>query len=303
MTTQATWYYVTIYKGGTKVREYIPCYRKSDDVVGMYDLVSSTFFTSAGSGAFTAGPDIPSGGGGGTIVSKSITENGTYNASSDNADGYSPVTVSVPNAFTISDVSNTSGTTAQITAGTGGGGGATQHEIHLEFSDSTDTDIDVYYDDSLLGTMITSYEPSTWTYSNKTVTLAQLDNVTWYDKQSIPIGVQLVDYTQVSADTAIDSNGDAETTQWFYASDYVYAEAGMSYSYRASYWYYIAFYDESKMCLGAFTPYQGGGTQDPDDNNTGYGLINAQNVPAGTKYIRLCGTWYDSDHMSLIRTA
>lgn len=64
MTTQATWYYVTIYKGGTKVREYIPCYRKSDDVVGMYDLVSSTFFASAGSGAFTAGPDIPSSGGG-----------------------------------------------------------------------------------------------------------------------------------------------------------------------------------------------------------------------------------------------
>ena len=66
--------------------------------------------------------------------------------------------------------------------GGGGGGGATQHTIHLEFSDSTDTDINVYYDDSLLGTMITAYEPSTWTYSSKTVTLAQLDNVTWYDK-------------------------------------------------------------------------------------------------------------------------
>lgn len=58
-------------------------------------------------------------GGGGTIVSKSITENGTYNASADNADGYSPVTVNVPNAFAISDVSNTTGTTAQITAGAG----------------------------------------------------------------------------------------------------------------------------------------------------------------------------------------
>ena len=39
------------------------------------------------------------GGGGGssaTLITKTITENGTYNASSDNADGYSSVTVNVP---------------------------------------------------------------------------------------------------------------------------------------------------------------------------------------------------------------
>lgn len=36
--------------------------------------------------------------GGGTIVSKTITENGVYNASADNADGYSPVTVNVPSS-------------------------------------------------------------------------------------------------------------------------------------------------------------------------------------------------------------
>lgn len=35
------------------------------------------------------------GGGGGTIVSKTITANGTYNASADDADGYSPVVVNV----------------------------------------------------------------------------------------------------------------------------------------------------------------------------------------------------------------
>lgn len=65
------------------------------------------------------------------------------------------------------------------TAGTGSGGSsATQHVIHFEFTDSTDTDIDVYYDDALMGTMITAYEPVT--YSGKTITLAQLDGVTWY---------------------------------------------------------------------------------------------------------------------------
>lgn len=36
------------------------------------------------------------GGGGGTIISKTITENGTYNALSDSADGYNPVIVSIP---------------------------------------------------------------------------------------------------------------------------------------------------------------------------------------------------------------
>lgn len=35
-------------------------------------------------------------GGGGTILPKTITANGTYNASADSADGYSPVTVNVP---------------------------------------------------------------------------------------------------------------------------------------------------------------------------------------------------------------
>lgn len=34
-------------------------------------------------------------GGGSTLTTKNITSNGTYNASSDNADGYSSVTVNV----------------------------------------------------------------------------------------------------------------------------------------------------------------------------------------------------------------
>lgn len=61
-----------------------------------------------------------------------------------------------------------------------GGGGATQHTIHLEFTDSTDTDIEVDYDDSLIATMITSYTPET--YGQKTVDSASLDGVTWYTR-------------------------------------------------------------------------------------------------------------------------
>ena len=70
----------------------------------------------------------------------------------------------------------------QKTQGTGsGGGGATQHVIHLEFTDSTDEDINVYYDDSLIGTMITAYTPET--YGQKTVDSAALDGTVWYQRQ------------------------------------------------------------------------------------------------------------------------
>ena len=40
------------------VRNFIPAKRNSDNVVGMYDTVTQTFFTNAGSGTFTAGPEI-----------------------------------------------------------------------------------------------------------------------------------------------------------------------------------------------------------------------------------------------------
>ena len=42
-------------------------------------------------------------GGGSTLITKSISANGTYNASSDSADGYSQVTVAVPNTYTAGD--------------------------------------------------------------------------------------------------------------------------------------------------------------------------------------------------------
>lgn len=60
-----------------------------------------------------------------------------------------------------------------------GGGGATQHTIHLEFSDSTDTTITAYYDSTFISDAITATTPTT--YGQKTVTLAQLDGVTWYE--------------------------------------------------------------------------------------------------------------------------
>ena len=56
---EAKLYSVVIKKNGTAVFNGVPCYRKSDSEPGLYDLVTSTFFTNAsGSGAFSVGGDI-----------------------------------------------------------------------------------------------------------------------------------------------------------------------------------------------------------------------------------------------------
>lgn len=48
-----------LYKDQTLVRNMIPCYRKSDNVIGMYDVMNSQFYTNAGSGTFTCYPAPP----------------------------------------------------------------------------------------------------------------------------------------------------------------------------------------------------------------------------------------------------
>lgn len=46
------------YVSGTLVRNFVPCYRKLDNVVGMYDLVSNAFYTNQGTGVFLMGAEI-----------------------------------------------------------------------------------------------------------------------------------------------------------------------------------------------------------------------------------------------------
>ena len=45
-------YSIKIYEGGVLVRNYVPCYRNSDNTVGLYDTVGGTFHASEGSGEF-----------------------------------------------------------------------------------------------------------------------------------------------------------------------------------------------------------------------------------------------------------
>ena len=196
----------------------------------------------------------------------------------------------------MSDVANATGTTLSVTADSQ----TTAHSIYFEFTDSTNTTIPVFYNDSLLGTIITAYTPTT--YNNKTVSLAQLDGVTWYEYNPVPIGVELVNYNTLSSNTSINSQGAAETTEWYYATDYIAIEDDMSFTYTASWWHYIGFYDESKTALGTVYVYSDG-TVDPDDQNTGHGTLNSSKIPTGSKYVRLCGTWYNDEAISLIRTA
>lgn len=51
-------YSFKIYDNEQLIRDYIPCYRKSDDVAGLYDLVSDVFYTNAGTGKFNIGAEL-----------------------------------------------------------------------------------------------------------------------------------------------------------------------------------------------------------------------------------------------------
>lgn len=50
-------YYFKWYSNDQITRTFYPCYRKSDNVVGLYEIFTNTFFTNNGSGSFTAGPN------------------------------------------------------------------------------------------------------------------------------------------------------------------------------------------------------------------------------------------------------
>lgn len=50
-------YSCQIYDNGALIRDFVPA-KNSDGTVGLYDLVNDTFYSNAGTGTFTAGPDV-----------------------------------------------------------------------------------------------------------------------------------------------------------------------------------------------------------------------------------------------------
>jgi hypothetical protein len=40
------------------MRDFIPARRKSDNVLGLYDIITNTFYINSGTGTFVAGPNL-----------------------------------------------------------------------------------------------------------------------------------------------------------------------------------------------------------------------------------------------------
>lgn len=51
-------YSLQIYDAGVLVTDLVPCYRKADGVIGMYDRAAQAFRTNIGTGTFTKGADV-----------------------------------------------------------------------------------------------------------------------------------------------------------------------------------------------------------------------------------------------------
>lgn len=189
------------------------------------------------------------------------------------------------------------------TAGTASGGtpSQTQHSIYFEFSDSTDMTITGYWNDSFISDAITATAPTT--YGSKTVDLAQLDGVTWYEPANIPIGVELIDTSKLTRGMVIESSGEPEASEWYAITDYTEIDPSMTFTYRCNLWFYIGFYDSGKNTISALNVYNNA-TPDSEDGQVGVGTLNSSNIPSNAAYVRLTSVAYpNSNQLSLIRTA
>lgn len=50
--------YFKLWMNGVLIRNLVPCYCKSDGVIGMFDLCTSWFFTNSGTGTFVKGSNV-----------------------------------------------------------------------------------------------------------------------------------------------------------------------------------------------------------------------------------------------------
>lgn len=64
-------YYFKIYENGTLIRDFIPCYRKNDNVIGLYDAVNDVFYLNQGTNNFIKGSNMDS-----TVTSNTLVSNG-----------------------------------------------------------------------------------------------------------------------------------------------------------------------------------------------------------------------------------
>lgn len=118
----------------------------------------------------------------------------------------------------------------------------------------------------------------------------------------IPLNTELIDFTEITEDYAIDSSGEAVAAQWYCASDYTAVDASMTFTYTGCTWYYIGVYNSSKEHIRTIYMYTDG-TQDPDNSNVSTGTLSGSKI-AGASYVRITGVSDGSQYrLSLIRTA
>ena len=222
----------------------------------------------------------------------------------------------VYNGTTLIDISDTTAVQSDVASGksfytasgqkllgTASGSGtpsATKHTIHFDFSDETDTDIDVYYDDALLATMIQEYTPAT--YGQKTVILAQLDGVTWDEPTSIPLNTQLIDYNAVLTGYTIGNDGNVTASDaWNCVTDYTPIDPTMTFSFKCEQYALIGFYNTQKNPIRTV---EANNIKDSVENYVASGYLTPSIIPLGTAYVVLRGNSYGiEDTLSLIRTA
>lgn len=189
----------------------------------------------------------------------------------------------------------------QVT-GTGTGGGtpsATQHTILFEFTDETTQSITGYWDSSFISDAITATTPTV--IGQKTVALAQLDGVTWYEPADIPIGVQLINYNDVLTGYAIDTDGSIISSDaWDCVTDYTEIDSSMTFTFACSQYADIGFYGKNKNPIRTVSAND---IKDRAEDYVAFGTLNSSIIPAGTAYIVMQGNSYSIEKLSLIRTA
>lgn len=220
------------------------------------------------------------------------------------------------NGTTIIDISDTTAVAADVASGkyiylasgqkvegtASGTPAATSHTIYFEFSDETDTTITAYYDSSFISDAIRATTPST--YGGKTVTLAQLDGVTWYEVSSgIPLNTELVDYNAVRTGYVVGDSGAIEAGEsWECVTDYIPIDPSMTFTFKMRDWYAFGLYDANKNVVQVYVSHD---IADSTANDIATGTLNSSRIPSTAKYVVLVGNPYNlsSNTLSLIRTA
>ena len=206
--------------------------------------------------------------------------------------------VTVPSGATSDDLADLIGA---IQAG-GGTPSATSHSIYFEFSDETSTTITAYYDSTFISDAIRATTPTT--YDSKTVTLAQLDGVTWYEVSGdIPLNTELVDYNAVRTGYIVGYSGAIEPGEsWECVTDYLPIDSSMTFTFKMNDWYEFGLYDANKNVVQVLAAHD---IADSTGNEVATGTLNSSIIPSTAKYVILVGNPYNlsSNTLSLIRTA